>query len=322
LSKKYISASGGENTRLDIFLTSILTDLSRTQIQNMIRDGLVLVNDQPSKSGLKLDGSESIKYSIPQIESELNHIEPEDIPLDILYEDDHILAINKPAGLVVHPGVGNKTGTLVNALAFHFENLSDINGNLRQGIVHRLDEYTTGVILVAKHNKAHAHLASQFENRTIQKEYVGVTWGNWKQLEGSISGSIKRKRSDPTTYQVDESGRQALTQYKTMNQGSILSEVNFAPKTGRTHQIRVHSASMNHPIFGDEKYGGGLSKAKGFIPEVTSTLRRLFKGISRHALHAHKISFQHPFTGKNTQIDAPIPDDIKTLIRGFDLIHG
>ena len=322
MNKKYISASGGENTRLDIFLTSVLTDLSRTQIQNMIQDGLVLVNEQSSKSGLKLDGSESIKYSIPQIESELSHIEPEYIPLDILYEDDHILAINKPAGLVVHPGVGNKSGTLVNALAFHFENLSDINGNLRPGIVHRLDEYTTGVILVAKHNKAHAHLASQFENRTIQKEYVGVTWGNWKQLEGSISGSIKRKRSDPTTYQVDELGRQALTQYKTINQGPILSEVNFTPKTGRTHQIRVHSASMNHPIFGDEKYGGGLSKAKGFIPEVTSALRRLFEDISRHALHAHKISFQHPFTDKNTQIYAPIPDDIKTLIRGFDLIHG
>jgi 23S rRNA pseudouridine1911/1915/1917 synthase len=288
----------------------------------MIQDGLILVNDQPSKSGLKLDGSESIKYSIPQIESELSHIEPENIPLDILYEDDHILAINKPAGLVVHPGVGNKSGTLVNALAFHFENLSDINGNLRPGIVHRLDEYTTGVILVAKHNKAHAHLASQFENRKIQKEYVGVTWGNWKQLEGSIGGSIKRKRSDPTTYQVDELGRQALTQYKTINQGPILSEVNFTPKTGRTHQIRVHSANMNHPIFGDEKYGGGLSKAKGFIPEVKSTLRRLFKDISRHALHAHKISFQHPFTDKNIQIYAPIPDDIKTLIRGFDLIHG
>ncbi|MGY8781151.1 MAG: RluA family pseudouridine synthase [Fidelibacterota bacterium] len=322
MSKKHISASGGENTRLDIFLTSVLTNLSRTQIQNMIQDGLILVNDQPSKSGLKLDGSESIKYSIPQIESELSHIEPENIPLDILYEDDHILAINKPAGLVVHPGVGNKSGTLVNALAFHFENLSDINGNLRPGIVHRLDEYTTGVILVAKHNKAHAHLASQFENRKIQKEYVGVTWGNWKQLEGSISGSIKRKRSDPTTYQVDELGRQALTQYKTINQGPILSEVNFTPKTGRTHQIRVHSASMNHPIFGDEKYGGGLSKAKGFIPEVKSTLRRLFKDISRHALHAHKIYFQHPFTDKNIQIYAPIPDDIKTLIRGFDLIHG
>ena len=322
MSKKHISASGGENTRLDIFLTSVLTNLSRTQIQNMIQDGLILVNDQPSKSGLKLDGSESIKYSIPQIESELSHIEPENIPLDILYEDDHILAINKPAGLVVHPGVGNKSGTLVNALAFHFENLSDINGNLRPGIVHRLDEHTTGVILVAKHNKAHAHLASQFENRKIQKEYVGVTWGNWKQLEGSISGSIKRKRSDPTTYQVDELGRQALTQYKTINQGPILSEVNFTPKTGRTHQIRVHSASMNHPIFGDEKYGGGLSKAKGFIPEVKSTLRRLFKDISRHALHAHKIYFQHPFTDKNIQIYAPIPDDIKTLIRGFDLIHG
>ncbi|MBT3479302.1 MAG: RluA family pseudouridine synthase [Candidatus Marinimicrobia bacterium] len=322
MSKKILSASGGENTRLDIYLTLILPDLSRTQIQNMIRDGLVLVNDQPSKSGLKLDGSESIEYSLPEKEPELNYIEPEEIPLDILFEDEDIIAINKPAGMVVHPGVGNKSGTLVNALAFHFDNLSDINGNLRPGIVHRLDEYTTGVILVAKHNKAHAHLASQFENRSVQKEYVGVTWGHWKDSEGSIDGAIKRKRSDPTTYQIDESGRQALTHYKTVNQGSILSEVKFFPKTGRTHQIRVHSASMNHPIFGDEKYGGSLSKAKGFIPEVTSTLRQLFKGINRHALHARKISFQHPSSGESIQIEASIPDDIKTLIQGFDLIHG
>ena len=317
-----LSAAGGENIRLDKFLSFHLSDLSRTQIQNMIKDGLVLVNGAPSKTGYKLDGSETIHYSLPEIQPELNRIEPQDIPLDILYEDEDVIAVNKAAGMVVHPGVGNRNGTLVNALAFHFDNLSDINGSLRPGIIHRLDEDTSGVILVAKNNKSHAALAAQFENRTIQKEYMGITWGNWKVLEGEIDGSIKRKRSDPTTYHIDDTGRQALTHYKVINQGQYLSEVAFFPKTGRTHQIRVHSASMNHPIFGDEKYGGGMNKAKGFIPEVTRTLQKMLKGINRHALHARRISFLHPASRDNIEIEAPIPKDIVHLIQGFNLIHG
>lgn len=288
----------------------------------MIRDGLVLVNGERSKVGYKLDGSEAIQYTLPEIEPEINWIEPEDIPLDILYEDEDVMAINKSAGMVVHPGVGNRNKTLVNALAFHIENLSNINGSLRPGIVHRLDENTSGVILVAKNNKSHSILAAQFESRTIQKEYLGVTWGNWKEIEGKIDGSIKRKRTDPTTFQIEGTGRHALTHYKVVNQGQYLSEVAFFPKTGRTHQLRVHSASKNHPIFGDDKYGGGMNKTKGFIPEITQTLHKLLKEINRQALHARKISFTHPTSKNQIEIEAPIPGDMVNLIKGFELIHG
>ncbi|MEA1881766.1 MAG: RluA family pseudouridine synthase [Candidatus Marinimicrobia bacterium] len=322
MNKQTLSASGGKNIRLDKFLSSYLSDISRTQIQNLIRDGLVLVNGEPSKVGLKLDGTETIHYSRPEMEPEVNRIKPEQIPLDILYEDEDIIAVNKPAGMVVHPGVGKKAGTLVNALAFHFDRLSDINGSLRPGIVHRLDEDTSGVLLVAKNNQSHAALAAQFENRTVQKEYAAVTWGSWRDLDGDIDAFIKRKRTDPTSYEIHESGRRALTRFKVINQGQYLSEVAFYPKTGRTHQIRVHSASVNHPIFADEKYGGGLNKTKGFIPEITRTLQKMLKEINRMALHARKISFQQPTTQKDIEIEAPIPDDLKTLIQGFDLIHG
>ncbi len=315
-------AKGGENIRLDKFLSSHLSDLSRTQIQKMVKEGLVLVNGEPSKVGLKLDGSETIEYTLPKMEPEVNRIEPEKLPLDILFEDEILIAINKPAGLIVHPGVGQKTGTLVNGLAYHFNQLSDVNGSLRPGIVHRLDQDTSGVILVAKNNQAHGNLAAQFEHRTIQKEYMGITWGYWKEPEGIIDGSLKRKRTDPTTYEINKTGRNALTRFRVDIQGQVLSQITFSPKTGRTHQIRVHSASINHPIFGDDKYGGGLNKTKGFIPEITKLLKQLLKGIGRHALHARRISFQHPSTKKEIEIVAPIPEDLGKIIEDLSLING
>ena len=317
---KSLSAAGGEQIRLDKFLSDHLSDLSRTQIQKMIQDGLVLVNQTKAKPSLKLEGTESITYTIPEVETVDTHIEPEPIPLDILYEDEVMVAINKQAGLTVHPGVGKPNGTLVNGLAHHFKSLSDVNGALRPGIVHRLDENTSGVILVAKTNKAHSSLASQFEKRTIQKEYFGITWGVWEDSEGTIDGAIKRKRSDPTSYEIEPSGRSAQTGYKVLNQGPYISAVSFFPKTGRTHQIRVHSASMDHPIIGDDKYGGGLNRSKGFIPEVTKSLRLIIKGLGRHALHAKQISFSHPTTKSTITIEAPVPEDISSI--GVNDFHG
>ena len=322
MNPKTIIATGGENSRLDKFLSTILSDLSRTQIQKMIKDGLVLVDGQPSKAGWKLNGRETIVYTIPEIEPEIEHIEPENIPLDVLFEDDDIIAINKPPGLVVHPGVGQKSGTLVHALTYHFSQLSNVNGQLRPGIVHRLDQNTSGVILVAKNNQAHADLASQFEQRKIQKEYTGFTWGNWTAPNGIIDGSIKRKRSDPTAYEVNESGRHALTQYQVEVDGSVLSQISFFPKTGRTHQLRVHAASMHHPIFGDDKYGGGVKRTKGFVPEITKVLTQLLKKINRHALHARKITFQHPSTQKEVAVSAPIPEDLTLIIQAMHLLNG
>ena len=308
-----VSAAGGRQIRLDKFLSDRLKELSRTTIQKMILDGLVLVNDSNAKPSLKLEGTESIKYTYPAVEEVLYSIKPEPIPLDILFEDEVLVAVNKKAGLIVHPGVGNHTGTLVNGIVYHFNSLSNINGMLRPGIVHRLDKETSGVILVAKTNSAHSALALQFASRSIQKEYFGITWGKWNKNKGDIDFAIKRKRSDPTSYTIDPSGKDAQTSYKVLDQGPYLSAVSFFPKTGRTHQIRVHSQSKNHPIFCDKKYGGGLDRAKGFTPEVTKKLQQMARLLGRHALHARQITFEHPIKKTPLTIKAPLPEDMTSI---------
>ena len=213
LIKKSISASGGENVRIDKFLANQILNMTRTQIKKLFLDGLVQVNKSFVKPGSILKGNEIITFSIPEIDQKFEHIEPEDISLDILFEDESIIAINKPSGLVVHPGAGHKQGTLVNGLIYHFQQLSDINGPIRSGIVHRLDKDTSGVILIAKSNVVHRSLAYQFEKRTIKKEYFGITWGKWKDSKGLMSGNIHRKRTDPTSYEINNKGREAITEY-------------------------------------------------------------------------------------------------------------
>ena len=319
---KTLSADGGENTRLDKFLSNHLPELSRTKIQKMINDGLVQVDNNYAKASFILEGSENISYTIPDINIDITDITPEAIPLEILYEDDSFIAINKQPGLVVHPGNGNEDGTLVNGLVHYFNKLSDINGFLRPGIVHRLDKDTSGVILIAKDNSSHIKLSSQFQNRTIKKEYFAITWGKWNEPNGCINNAIKRRRLDPTSYQIDKDGRESITDYELIKQGEYLSSVTFYPKTGRTHQIRVHSSSMNHPIFGDDKYGGGNQKVKGFIPEVNKELKIMLNDIERQALHAKKIIFNHPKNDKIISIEAPIPLDIKKIENKIENING
>jgi 23S rRNA pseudouridine1911/1915/1917 synthase len=322
LTSNTLSANGGENIRLDKFLSNHLPELSRTKIKKMIIDGLVYVNNAHAKASLILDGNELISYTIPNLNIEISDMTPQEIPLEILYEDEFFIAINKQAGLVVHPGNGNNTGTLANGLVHYFNKLSDLNGFSRPGIIHRLDKDTSGVILIAKDNSAHRKLASQFENRTIKKEYFAITWGVWNETKGIINNAIKRKRADPTSYQIDDKGRESITNYELIKQGQYLSSVAFYPKTGRTHQIRVHSSSMGHPIFGDNKYGGGNQKVKGFIPEVNKELKKMLNNIGRHALHAKKIIFNHPDNNKIISIEAPIPSDIKKIENKIDTVNG
>ena len=321
LIKKSISASGGENVRIDKFLANQILNMTRTQIKKLFLNGLVQVNESFAKPGSILKGDEIITFSVPEVDQNLDQIEPENISLNLLYEDESIIAINKPSGLVVHPGAGHKQGTLVNGLIYHFQQLSDINGPIRSGIVHRLDKDTSGVILIAKSNVVHRTLAYQFEKRTIKKEYFGITWGKWKDSKGIMRGNIHRKRTDPTSYEINNKGREAITEYNVLKSGEYLSEVLFLPKTGRTHQIRVHSAENKNPIFGDKKYGGGKNKAKGYIPEVSKKFTDAILDFDRHALHAKKITFIHPNTDDELSIDSPIPKDILKLQKQLKIIN-
>ena len=310
-----------ESIRLDKYLATLFPELSRTRIKNSIKSGNVLVNNSSAKPSYLLCVNDEIKFEFIVENEQQVHMESFEMELNILYEDNDIICINKPPGLVVHPGAGNHTNTLANGLIHHFDSLSNVNGITRPGIVHRLDKNTSGVILIAKSNLAHHHLANQFQDRTIQKIYQAVTWGEWKESEGILDGNIARKKSDPTTYTISKEGRSSETKYIVTHKNRYFSQLTFMPKTGRTHQIRVHSAEENHPIVCDDPYGGGINRAKGFLPEVALKMKKIIKNMGRHALHAEQIMFQHP-TGKNQiNIIAPYPTDFVNLVdsvRDFD----
>lgn len=304
--------------RLDYFLSTQIPEYSRTKIQLMIQNGNVKVDGINRRSSFKLSGGETISLQIEDLPSEVEHLTSENIPLNILYEDDEIIGVNKPAGLVVHPGVGNKSGTLVNGLIHHFKSLSTINGTLRPGIIHRLDKDTSGVMIVAKTDEAHSACAKQFSMKSVKKKYLGITWGLWEKKTGIIETKISRKKSDPTLFEVaSEYGKSSVTEFNVVEEGRYYSAVNFVPKTGRTHQIRVHSTYQNHPIIGDNKYGGGASRIRGFIPEVQKIFKREIAKMNRHALHSEKICFNHPLTKEEIEITAPIPNAFNKLLDQF-----
>ena len=300
--------------RVDRFLSDHLCSVSRARVQDCIKSGAAVVNGKQVKSSYLLELNDRINISLNQPKELALNVQPEEIDLKILYKDDSIIVINKPAGLIVHPGVGNESGTLLNGLVNNFSQLSNVNGPVRQGIVHRLDADTSGIILIAKTNDAHLHLAEQFKNRTVRKEYRSLTWGTWDEISGKINEKISRSRSDPRVYCVGQKGKESITDYLVLDQYRYCSQVSFFPKTGRTHQIRVHSAWFGNPIFGDEKYGGGIRKCKGFLAEVSKNLSRAMTIFGRHALHAYKIEFTHPKTGKMINFTAPIPDAFVNLI--------
>ena len=302
------------NMRLDKYLSENLDQLSRSKIQNLINDGKVMINGEQEKSSYRLNGNESIVVYLDEDETSTKNHVAQEIPLTIIHEDDDILIIDKQAGLVVHPGTGMNDNTLLNGLLYYTSSLSDINGPSRLGIVHRLDKDTSGIMVVAKTNSAHKHIAEQFEKRNILKTYISLTWGVWEINQGSIDRPIKRKRSDPTVFTVDEMGRNAFTNYKVENSWRYISKVQFKPKTGRTHQIRVHSSFMGHPIISDDKYGGGENRVKGFLPEVSKELKSILQIFNRQALHAYSIEFIHPNTKENVKYISPLPNDFADAI--------
>ena len=307
--------------RLDKFLADRLTEYSRSQIQKYIKDGSITVNSDEKSPNYRINTKDIIRLTIPENIIIPEYIEPQNIKLDIIYEDDDLIVIDKPSGMTVHPGTGNPTDTLANALAYHYKKLSNINGPIRPGIVHRLDKDTSGIIVVAKTNFAHNGLAEQFTKRVVKKVYFGITWGNWKKSNGVVDQPIKRKRNDATSFAVNINGKKAITEYKIIKSAQYFSYVNFFPKTGRTHQIRVHSAFMNYPLLGDEKYGGGIKYGKGFTPEISKKIKALFEIVNGHILHAQELFFIHPRSNKKVTFRVDLPPDIEKIINEIKILN-
>jgi 23S rRNA pseudouridine1911/1915/1917 synthase len=290
-------------SRLDVALAAVFPKISRSYAGRLLKVEAILVNGKPAKASAAVRGGEKVNISLPEPEEIEAH--PEDIPLDILFEDADIIVVNKPAGMVSHPSSGHTNGALVNALLFHCKDLSTINGKIRPGIVHRLDKDTSGCIVAAKNDTAHRALAEQFSGRTVSKEYVALCYGSPPQNEFECSGRIGRhplRRSEMTIVRGEDEGREAYTRFKILERfRKGMFFVLAQPKTGRTHQIRVHLAKSGYPILADELYGREES-----LPELS---------LSRQALHAQKLSFAHPNSSEKLSFEARIPDDIENALR-------
>lgn len=294
--KETITVQANENDkgkRIDSFLNEVIEDATRSYIQKIIDGGYVeITGKKTTKSGNKLKGTETIVVNLP--EDETLDLIPEDIPLEIIYEDSDIVIINKAPNMVVHPAHGNYNGTLVNALLYHIKDLSTINGVIRPGIVHRLDKDTSGVIVVAKHDEAHTTLSDMFKEKTLEKTYVCIAKGVFKDKSGRIETLIGRDPRDRKKMAVvTENGKIAISNYEILDESKNYSLVKVRIETGRTHQIRVHMKSLNHPILGDATYGNSTD------------------GIARQMLHAYRLKFTHPISKKEMVVTAPIPEDFK-----------
>ncbi len=316
--KKITVSSEAENRRLDIFVCSNYPTISRTKIQKCIDNGVILLNNKQSKKRTALKAGDVVAVDEDALtHAEEIHLEPQNIPLDIVYEDDHFVVVNKPAGMVVHPGSGNRDGTMVNALLFHMDSLSTGSEEGRPGIVHRLDKNTSGVIVAAKNDEAHHALADLFASRLVTKEYIGICIGRQPKDEDTINAPIGRKKNDPLRYCVRNNGKEAVTEYTLISYQSGMSLLKFHPVTGRTHQIRIHSNHYGFPVVEDPLYGGDKKKVVQLQPLDRPFAYSIFKCFSRHALHARHISFIHPFTDKKVSFEAPFPEDFQKAVALF-----
>ncbi len=305
---------GQRKERLDIFLTHAIERSTRTKIQNLIKNQLVQVNGKFVKPSYQLMPGDIVEVRIP-VKPRPAHTLPEPIPLDIVYEDDDIIIVNKPAGMVVHPALGNYTGTLVNALLYHSKNLSRSTDVDRAGIVHRLDKNTSGLLVVAKNDVAHAKLAKQFSAHSVDREYWAIVWGHFKESEGVIETKIGRSKSDRKKFAVVDDGKHAITHYYVLEEFEYLSLVRLQLKTGRTHQIRVHLSHINHPVFGDPTYGGRKIHYSNVTSRIKQEVENLLEVMKRQALHAKTLGFFHPTTEQFVKFDSPLPEDMQFLLQ-------
>lgn len=306
---------GQQSVRVDKYLMNFMENVTRSKIQNAVKDGFVFVNGKSVKASYKVKPNDyvTVKFEHPTHEQLLV---AEDIPIDIVYEDDDVLVVNKPAGMVVHPGHGNYSGTLINGLIYHFENLPNNSSN-RPGLVHRIDKDTTGLLVVAKTELAMTHLSNQFAKKTSEREYIALVWGNVEEDEGTIEGNIGRhpkNRLQNTVYEGEDAykGKSAVTHYKVIERFGYVTLVSCRLETGRTHQIRVHMKHIGHTLFNDERYGGEKILKGTTFTKYKQFISNCFKILPRQALHAKSLGFEHPNTGKFLRFTTEIPEDIQS----------
>ncbi|HZW62534.1 MAG TPA: RluA family pseudouridine synthase [Flavobacteriaceae bacterium] len=313
----FTAEKGQTPLRVDKYLMNFIENATRNKIQQAAKNGNIYVNDVPVKSNYKVKAHDVVKvlFTHPPYE---NLLVGENIHLDIVYEDDALLVINKPAGMVVHPGHGNYTGTLINGLIYHFDHLPK-NANNRPGLVHRIDKDTSGLLVIAKTEEAMNHLAKQFFNKTSEREYIALVWGNIEEDQGTITGNIGRhpkNRLQNTVFEGNdaEKGKPAVTHYKVLERFGYVTLVLCKLETGRTHQIRVHMKHIGHTLFNDERYGGEKILKGTTFTKYKQFVENCFKILPRQALHAKTLGFEHPVTNEFLRFDSEIPMDMQECI--------
>ena len=315
---RFVVDKGQVPLRIDKYMCEKMQHSSRNRIQKAAEAGFVHVNDKPVKSNYKVRAGDVVTLMLDRPHFDTT-IEPEDIPLDIVYEDDVVMVIDKPAGMVVHPGCGNFNGTLVNAIAWHLRDLPGCDPNDPEvGLVHRIDKDTTGLIVAAKTPEAKSNLGLQFFNKTTHRSYVALVWGNLTEDTGRIEGNISRDPKDRLRMTVTSPdsgiGKPAVTHYKVLERLGYVTLVECVLETGRTHQIRAHMRHIGHPLFGDERYGGTEILRGERSSTYKAFIHNCFKICSRQALHAKTLGFKHPVTGMQMDFDSPMPSDLASLI--------
>ena len=318
---RIVADAGQSLVRIDKFLMDRLPNVTRTKIQAGIHEGFVTVNDQVIKPSYKVHPTDVVIVSMPQPPRDTD-VKPENIPLDIVFEDEHLMVINKPAGMVVHPAYQNWSGTLVNALTYHFQNLPQMKGNEgRPGLVHRIDNDTSGLLVIAKSEVAMIGLARQFFDHSIERTYNAIVWGIPDPHEGTIHVNVGRSLKDrrvTTAFPKGDFGRNAITHYKMLQDLRYVSLLECKLETGRTHQIRAHLKYIGHPLFNDEMYGGNQVLKGTIFSKYKQFVDNCFKIIPRQALHAKTLGFIHPTTKKFIQFESDLPADFKEVIEKWE----
>jgi len=298
--------------RLDQFLVNKLEKISRAQIQKLIKHDQVTVNGETAKPSCSISGGEKLLIRFPRPPK--TELLPENIPIEILFEDEYLLVLNKKAGMVVHPAYGNLSGTLANALVYHSKNLSTLSGEFRPGLVHRLDKDTSGLLVVAKNDYVHGQLSVQFAEHTVNREYRAIVWGHLKNKSGRIESFLKRNEKDRTRFVISDDGKFAITNYEMICEYPLVSMLKLKLETGRTHQIRVHLSSQGHPVLGDQIYGGRHKQTIQLNQKERELANQLLELMPRQALHAKTLGFVHPETQKEMLFDSELPEDMQGLI--------